>query len=105
VFSGEIRSLRSMCEKEILVVYLSTEGFLEGNNVVNTVSIENCYIVFVIKINTINVWIVVHESCKLFSDCNGISSWITSSTKSTDEELFTISMHGIEDVLLNFCIG
>jgi len=42
VFSGEIRSLRSMCEKEILVVYLSTEGFLEGNNVVNTFSIEHC---------------------------------------------------------------
>ena len=94
-----------MCEEEILVVNLSTESFLEGDNVVNTITIEHCYIIFVIKINTINVWIVVHESCQLFSDCNGISSWITSSTKSTDEQLFTISMHGIKDVLLNFSIG
>ena len=94
-----------MCEEKTLVVNLSTQSFLERNNVVNTVSVEHCQIVFVIKINTINVWIVVHESCKLFSDCNGISSWITSSTKSTDEQLFTISMHGIKDVLLNFSIG
>ena len=52
-----------MCEEEILIVNLSTQSFLECNNVVNTVSIEHCYIVFVVKINTINVWIVVHESC------------------------------------------
>ena len=52
-----------MCEEEILIVDLSTQSFLECNNVVNTVSIEHCYIVFVVKINTINVWIVVHESC------------------------------------------
>lgn len=101
----EIRGLGSMGENDALVLNLFAQSFLESDDVISTRSFHDGFIVFIIKINTINVGVIVNVISQLSGDGNRITRRITSSTESTDEKLFTILVELIQNVFLDFGIS
>lgn len=101
----EIRSLGSMGENDALVLNLFAQSFLESDDVISTRSFHDGFIIFIIKINTINVGVVVNVIGQFSCDTNRITRRITSSTESTDEKLFTVLVELIQNVFLDFGIS